>query len=429
MKIRILETRIEFIDRKFIKPLQVSRGKIESIKELQVGVVVEVNNISAEGFGSVLLSDLWAWPDARLSHQYKTEKMMSYAKDIQNSLWQRCGDNSSHPIVLGINLHHSLEKEASDLPILARSICASPFDAALHDATGRALNISAFSLYRDDFRDPLVDEHFPGEGAFKAIRNVLRDKPRSTLTAWHLVGFHDDLLTVKKEWKENRGYSAFKIKTLARDPKSDADRIAEVFDILSGQNPEKIALSLDSNEANKDSDSVEELLTILKQKHPAAFNAVQYLEQPTDRDIKKFSFDWSKVARLKPVFLDEGLTSMESLTEALQNGWGGIAIKTCKGHSFSLLCAAWAQRNNLLISIQDLTNTGYAFMHSALLAGHLPSVNGVELNSPQYLPEANKSWEYLYPELFSPKDGLHHLPDGKIYGLGFSNDPKINSSS
>jgi len=106
------------------------------------------------------------------------------------------------------------------------------------------------------------------------------------------------------------------------------------------------------------------------------------------------------------------------LEEALAQGWSGLALKTCKGHSFALTVAAWAVENGMLLSLQDLTNPGLSMIHAALFAAYVPTINGVELNSPQYTPAANAEWLPRLSCLFEPTDGIHRLPDEIPPGLG-----------
>jgi hypothetical protein len=103
---------------------------------------------------------------------------------------------------------------------------------------------------------------------------------------------------------------------------------------------------------------------------------------------------------------------------AAQQGWSGFALKTCKGHSFSLVAAAWARRRGMLLALQDLTNPGLAAIHAFLFAAHLPVINGVELNSMQFTPAANAGWLPRLASLFEPRDGMHRLPDTAPPGLG-----------
>ena len=83
-----------------------------------------------------------------------------------------------------------------------------------------------------------------------------------------------------------------------------------------------------------------------------------------------------------------------------------------------LVCAAWAKQHGMLISLQDLTNPGIALVHAALVRAHLPTINGAELNSPQFTPAANEELARRLPELFLPHGGVHRLPMETPVGLG-----------
>jgi hypothetical protein len=120
------------------------------------------------------------------------------------------------------------------------------------------------------------------------------------------------------------------------------------------------------------------------------------------------------------VLLDEGITDLDMLEEACRQEYSGLALKTCKGHSMLLTCAAWAKRSGMIISLQDLTNPGIALIHAALVGAHLPTINGAELNSPQFTPEANRGFTERLPELFEPRNGVHRLPPTLPAGLGSS---------
>ena len=64
----------------------------------------------------------------------------------------------------------------------------------------------------------------------------------------------------------------------------------------------------------------------------------------------------------------------------------------------------------MTVSLQDLTNPGISLIHAALVGAHLPTINGAELNSPQFTPAANSEFVERLPELFVPRDGVHRLP-------------------
>jgi hypothetical protein len=121
-------------------------------------------------------------------------------------------------------------------------------------------------------------------------------------------------------------------------------------------------------------------------------------------------------AKLKPVVIDESLTDLESLMLAREMGYTGVALKACKGQSQSLLMAAAAQKLNLFLCVQDLTCPGASLIQSASLAAHIPGVSGIEANSRQYCPAANRGWEKRFPGIFQVKGGV--METGGLRGLG-----------
>jgi hypothetical protein len=77
-----------------------------------------------------------------------------------------------------------------------------------------------------------------------------------------------------------------------------------------------------------------------------------------------------------------------------------------------------ARADGLMLSLQDLTNPGLSAIHAALFAAHIPTINGVELNSPQYTPAANAEWLPRLAGLLEPRDGMHRLENASPVGLG-----------
>lgn len=418
METRILDAKVEFIPRCLRTPLILSSGPITAVTEARAEVVARVGEREGVGRSSIYLSDLWAWPDPLLSHEMRDSRMRALCETIAARLPALCGGEPAHPLELGLRLHDSVERlaVADDPPALARAVCLSPFDAALHDAAGQARGESAFALYRESVSLPSADPYFPEEGAAAAVARTLMP-PRNALAAWLVVGSSDSEAEVAP-WIRERGYRAFKLKIHGHDNAADAARTAAVYRAARACGAEAPRLCVDSNCANPDAESVRDYLERLRAADAEAFAALEYIEQPTGRDIAAHRFDWRLVTALKPVLLDEGLTSLDVMETAAEQGWSGFALKTCKGHSFALTAAAWAHRRGLRLALQDLTNPGLSAVHAFLFAAHVPTMNGVELNSPQFTPDANAAWLPRLNSLFAPTDGLHRLPGGVPVGLG-----------
>lgn len=411
----VLGARVEFFEQKFRTPLRLSTGLIETITEARATVSVRVGAHEATGRGSIYLSDLWAWPDPSLSHAERDAVLRKECESIAASLPALVG-GAAHPLELGLRLHEVVcDNRDAAAPSLALALCMAPFDAAIHDAAGHALGQSAFAFYGAPAEIPAADHLFP-DGACAAITRMLRP-PKDALEAWWLVNAHDDLDGDFARAIRENGMRHFKIKTLAKDASEDAARVAAVFRAAQRHGVASPRLSLDSNEAHADADAVRDFLQKLRDADAQAFDAVMYLEQPTSRNIRERGFDWRPAASLKPVLLDEGLSGFDLLPLAIEQGWSGLALKTCKGHSFSLAAAAWAHERGLLLAMQDLTNPGLSAIHSWLFAAHLPVINGVELNSPQFTPQANIPWLPRLSGLFEVRGGLHRM-NPLITGLG-----------
>jgi L-alanine-DL-glutamate epimerase-like enolase superfamily enzyme len=407
---------VNFTSWPLAQPLVISSGAITELTEATVSVTATVAGKTATGQGSIFLSDIWAWPDPSKTHSERDATLRSLCKLLASDLPQYCGGEPAHPLELGLRLHERFCQLDSP-PKLARAMVTSPFDAALHDAVGRALERSAFSFYTEPADLPTAEPYTDGP-AWQAIRDTLRTPVRQ-LRAWLLVSGNDGPEQLAP-WLQGRGYRCLKIKLSGRDASVDAERTSEVFKMGSQLIAPDVleAVSVDTNEGNPDAESVMAYLDELESRDPAAFAAISYLEQPTHRDITKAAYDWRPVASRCPVLLDEGLTDLDLMPLAQQQGWSGFALKTCKGHSVCLLAATWARQHGLSVSLQDLTNPGRALIHAGLLAAHLPTLNGVELNSPQYTPAANADWQGRLPDLFTPQDGFHLLPATIPNGLG-----------
>jgi L-alanine-DL-glutamate epimerase-like enolase superfamily enzyme len=427
MKTQVISAKVAFTGHQNVTPLVLSSGAITQLTEAVAEVRVSVEGREASGRGSILLSDLWAWPEPTGTREQRAAAMGDLAQWIGSRLNDLCGGRAAHPLELGLRLHRAVAHdpvpdEFAAMPTLARAVCLSPFDAAIHDAAGIALGRSAFSFYDDDDaagkNSPLPSADAILGDARGAIRDMLLREPKRELPAWVIVNKGDDLGTVTKPWVTQRGYRHFKIKIMGRDNREDVERTVEVFRAARTWGAARPVLSVDSNEANPGVESVLDYLERLKARDAGAFASLMYLEQPTHRDIRAHRHDWRGASAIKPVMLDEGLSDFGALPLAAEQGWGGLAIKTCKGHSFALVAAAWAKQRGMPISVQDLTNPGPAAIHAALLAAHLPGINGIELNSPQFIPSANADWLPRLAPLLDVRDGFHRLPETLPAGLG-----------
>ena len=156
--------------------------------------------------------------------------------------------------------------------------------------------------------------------------------------------------------------------------------------------------SCDFNEKCESADYVLEFLKQIADQRPTAFNRIEYIEQPTNRDLQAAGAPgMHDVAKMKPVVIDEALVDYEALLAARDLGYSGVALKACKGLSESLFAAAAAQKFGMFLCVQDLTCPGASWMQSCSLAARIPGITAIEGNARQYCPGPNAKWARLLP--------------------------------
>jgi len=352
--------------------------------------------------------------------------MRRYCEELAADLPRICGEQA-HPLSLGLRLHDTAvgDRSRGDSkdrpPSLARAVCGSIFDAAIHDAVGQALNCSAFDFFDEPCPIPEADPWFGDSGdgvCCRAIRAMLDHPPRRDSPAWYLVSGESDLHDRIESVVKRHGIFAFKLKIKGKDAAYDARRTVELARVARSLGVSNPQISIDSNEGNPDALSVLEYLDTLRSLDADAYDMLLMLEQPTGRNLNQYAYDWRLIGASKPVLVDEGLETLEVMELARRQGWSGFALKSCKGHSFTLVTAAWAMQHGMLLSLQDLTNPGIAAIHAGLLCTRIPTINGVELNAWQFTPSANAPWLPRLSYLLEPRDGRIELPPPQEIGLG-----------
>jgi L-alanine-DL-glutamate epimerase-like enolase superfamily enzyme len=359
-----------------------------------------------------------------------------------------CGE-AGHPIDLNHALEPAYFRVAEEvtrqlalpepIPKLCTLVVASAFDAAIHDGFGKAHGVSCYETYGPEFMPHDLSHYLGPEFRGEWLSNYVQRKPKPRMPLYHLVGaldpideaditqrVGDGLPETLPEWIRFNGLTHLKIKLNGDDLAWDVGRVVRV-DRAAGAVQKLLGVgrwrySLDFNEKCANVDYLLEFLRLVREQTPAGFERIQYIEQPTARDLKANRGNvMHEAAKLRPVVIDESLLDLESLHLARELGYTGAALKACKGQSQSLLMAAAAQKMNLFLCVQDLTCPGASLIHSAGLAAHVPGVAAIEANARQYVPAANAPWEKRWPGLFHIRDGT--METGVLTGPGLSAVP------
>lgn len=447
--IRVIRLEPSFKTDRLRVPLKFGRVVVADSTSLLVKATVENRRGDvSEGFGSMPLIDQWAFPDPAISHGKKLRAMMLIGEKACKFLEKRASRKYAHPVDIMLTAKDDIVKIAkearkegaleADMPILGVLVATSPIDAALHDAFGRVNEICSYDGYGPEFMEHDLSSYLGEEFRGRYISDYVRGEYAKELPLFHLVGALDKLtrdevdagdprdgLPVSlEEWIERDGVFCLKVKLSGTDISWDVERTKTVAEIaqqaLKRRGLESFYLSADANEMNRNPEATLEYLRKLRRLSPMTFNSLLYLEQPTERDVTHHMFSMGEVAKIKPVLADEGVTDFASFDLALRLGWSGVAVKACKWHSSSLLYIAKMEHYGIPYSIQDLTCTGLALVHSAGLAARSRPLKGFEYNARQYLPFAFGEVQDRHRSLFTVRDGMVRTDSLKTLGLGFS---------
>jgi L-alanine-DL-glutamate epimerase-like enolase superfamily enzyme len=396
------------------------------------------------GFGSMPLGNVWSFPSKVMSYDTTLGAMKTLADRIE-AVTASCKEYG-HPIELNALLEPAYLEGARDVsrdlrlaapvPKLCTLVTASPFDAAIHDAFGKAVRSNSYSVLGPDCMNRDLSAFLGSDFSGEYPERYLQRDPLPRIPMFHSVGAGDPITSADikqrlgdglpetlSEWIAYNGLNRIKIKLNGEDLAGDLERVQRI-DATTGESQAKRGVTewfycLDFNENCPNVGFLLEFLKRLRERRPRSFGRILYIEQPTARDLKADRANiMHEAARLRPVVIDESLTDLESLLLARDMGYTGIALKACKGQSSALLMAAAGQKFKMFLCVQDLTCPGASLVHSAGLAARVPGVSGIEANSRQYVPAANKPWEGRFPGIFIVKNGA--LKTGNLTGVGLS---------
>lgn len=429
---RVEEVRTEYEDYKYRTPIKFGGAALDRVTLLNVHCVVRSREgRTAKGFGSMPLGNIWAYPSREMGYDGTLRAMRLLAGRIEKITadYKEYG----HPV----DLNHALEpayltaaaeisaaeRLPAPIPKLATLVVASPFDAAIHDAYGKLLGLNCYHTYGPDFMAHDLAHYLNQDFRGEYLEQYVTREPKPRMPLYHLVGaldpltdaditkrIHDGLPETLPEWIHYSGLTHLKIKLNGDDLAWDVERVVAV-DRVTAETQAKRGVrewyySADFNEKCRNVDYLIEFLRRIKERTPAGFERIQYIEQPTKRDLKADRHNvMHEAAKLRPVVIDESLTDLEMLLLAREMGYTGAALKACKGQSQALLNGAAAQKYKMFLCVQDLTCPGASLIHSAGLAAHVPGVAAIEANARQYVPEANRGWEERFPGVFDVRNG------------------------
>lgn len=444
--LRVLKVEMETPRVVYRTPIKFGGRVVTDAVVVDVAIDVELRDgRRGRGLGSMPMGNAWAWPTPRLSGEQTLAAMLEFVKRAAERL-PACPE-PGHPL----EVTHWLESQfapiaaavqadlghAEPAPLLAQLVAASPLEAAVHDALGKTLGANSYDLLGRAYCNRDLAAYLTDEFAGEYLDAYTLRSPKPRLPLYHLVGALDPLVAADVRqpvgdglpesldaWIVYNGLTHLKIKLAGDDLAWDVARVLAVDSAAvaaqQSRGCERWFYSLDFNEKCANVEYVLDFLNQLRERNGAAFDRVQYVEQPTHRDLRANPENrMHAAARIKPVVIDESLVDLESLQLAREQGYSGVALKACKGQSGALLMGAAAQKYGLFLCVQDLTCIGASFLHSASLAARIPTIAAIEGNGRQYCPAGNRGWDERFPTMFRITDGTVGTGALTGPGLGF----------
>lgn len=435
-----------FTEIEYRTPIKFGGRVVANATLFNVDVDVETNDgRRATGFGSMPMGNAWAWPSQVEPGERTLNAMIALGE--QAALLTEQYNGAAHPIEIMHDLQSLFTEATSGLvqskelqepmPKLAQLVSTSPIDAAVNDAYGKALSLNSYNLLGPEFMNRDLGQFLDGDLAGLFLDQFTLPKPKEHMPLYHLIGaldplteedistpLNDGVPETLGDWIIADGLTHLKIKLAGDDHQWDVQRVIDIDRVTTtaqkSRGCQQWWYSTDFNEKCKDVQYVLDFLSELQARAPQAFDRIQYIEQPTHRDLKNHpSSGMHQAAEIKPVVIDESLIDFESLLLAREQGYSGVALKACKGHGEALIMGAAAQHYGLFLCVQDLTCVGASFLHSASLAARIPTIMAIEGNGRQYCPFGNEPWDVKFPTMFDITDGTvgTHCLTGP--GLGY----------
>jgi L-alanine-DL-glutamate epimerase-like enolase superfamily enzyme len=443
--IRVEEVSIAYEDHLYRAPVKFAGAVMDRATILTVQCTVRTRGgKAATGVASMPFNHIFSYPSKAMSHSAKNDAMKALAAEI-TTVTQRHGEYG-HPLDINWDLAPRYFAAAAEvsarlqlpdpIPKLCTLVTASAFDAAIHDAFGKAHRVSCFHTYGPQYMGHDLSRYLGGAYKGRYPGDYLSREPAARMPLCHLISaadpieafentrpISDGLPETLPEWIHHNGLIEFKIKLNGDDLQWDVERVLHIDRVTSAtQQRRRVkdwAYVLDFNEKCPNVDYFLGFLRELKEKMPAGYRRIRYVEQPTSRDLKGHPENrMQEAARLCPVVIDESVIDVESVLLAREMGWTGAVVKSPKGLSHMILIACVAAKENIFMCGGDMSCPGRALIQTANFQARVPGITSVEANARQFLPQANKGWEPKFPGMFKTADGMLKTRELNGVGLG-----------
>jgi L-alanine-DL-glutamate epimerase-like enolase superfamily enzyme len=443
--VRIESVTYRYEEHRFRTPLKFARAVVDRLTMLTAECKVRTESgKEATGFGVLPLNYTFTYPSKNLTPDARLDAIRELVVQISKITGEY--KEFGHPIDINWELAPQYEKAAADvsrklqladpIPKLCVLNTAGAFDAAVHDAFGKAGGVSSFHTYGPEYMRNDLSRYLGAEYKGVFPDKYIKSEPKARMPLCHLISAVDPLGAVDNakpikdglpetlaEWINQNGLTYLKIKLNGDDLKWDVERMLNI-ERVTAETQKKRGVQHwtyipDFNEKCPNVEYFLSFLKKLKEQSPVCFRRIEYVEQPTHRDLKAHpENDMHEAAKLCPVVIDESVIDVQSVLLARKQGWTGAVVKSPKGLTHMILIACVAGKQKMRVAGGDMSCPGAALIQTASFQARLPGVTSIEANARQFLPAANKGWDERFPGMFRITDGMMRTAELVKPGLG-----------
>jgi len=410
LAVRVVETSLHERTIRTRLPFRYGIVTLTECPHLLCRVTLEVDGRPSVGVSADNLPPKWFTKDPNQSFADELEQMLAVIRAACGfaeragaaanvfELWKRVDDEQSR------------WGRERNLPPLLSGFGTSLVERAMLDAWCRASGKTFATALRDGSLGVRLDALHPELGALQPV-DLLPREPLRSIVARHTVGLLDPLTDAEiapadrvddglpqslEACIRSYGLTHFKLK-LGGDPKTDADRLHRIAELLIRAVTGDCAVTLDGNENFRDLARLEELSQRVCADpvvQPLFSEHLLFLEQPLPRDVALADETADAVRAWSaslPMVIDESGATVADVRRALDLGYAGTSHKNCKGvfKGVANACViAHRQRMNrhdrLILSGEDLTNIGPVALQQDLAVMASLGVTHVERNGHHY---------------------------------------------
>ncbi len=201
--VRVKEISYGYEDYTYRTPIKFGGTVLDRATILNVNCTIEAaDGRFAKGFGSMPLSNVWAYPSKTMPYEKTLDALQALAERMAKIT--RAYPESGHPIDINWALEPEYLKAAAEvskarnvtepIPKLATLMTASPFDAAIHDAFGKLHARNCFLTYGPDLMVHDLSHYLGAEFKGEYLDRYVLRKAKARMPLYHLVGAVDPIV-------------------------------------------------------------------------------------------------------------------------------------------------------------------------------------------------------------------------------------------